>query len=106
MVNWPAALRLSLVLAALFGLAGQVQAQLPPDERRQLRQEMRDHWQQLPPEEKQRFRQERRERRDTFQQMPAEDRSRLRDELRGQRDGRGEGRGAGPGGEHRGGGRH
>ena len=102
MANWPALLRLFLVLAAFVGVAGQAQAQLPPDERRQLRQEMRDHWQQLPPEEKQRFRQERQERRESFQQMPPEDRSRLRDELRGQRDGRG----GGPGGEHRGGGRH
>jgi uncharacterized membrane protein len=102
MANWPTLLRLFLVLAAFFSLAGQARAQLPPDERRQLRQEMRDHWQQLPPEERQRFRQERQERRESHQQMPAEDRSRLREELRGQRDGRG----GSPGFEHRGGGRH
>ncbi len=102
MANWPSLLRLFLATISLIGLVGQVQAQLPPDERRQLRQEMRDHWRQLPPEERQRFRQEREERRELLQQMPAEDRSRLRDELRGQRDGRGGGHGF----EHRGGGRH
>jgi len=100
MADWPATLRLLLVLAALSGLAGRAQAQLAPDERRQMRQEMRQHWQQLPPEDRQRLRQEHQERRENFQQMPAEDRSRLRDELRGRRDG-----GEGPNFEHRGGGR-
>lgn len=102
MANRPTLLRLFLASVAFVGLVGPVQAQLPPDERRQLRQDMRDHWLQLPPEERQRFRQERQERREVLQQMPAEDRSRLRDELRGQRDGRGGGLGF----EHRGGGRH
>lgn len=101
MAQWPNVLRLILVLAALGSVAGHAQAQLAPDERRQMRQEMREHWQQLPAEERQRFRQERQERREAFQQMPPEDRSRLRDELRGQRNG-----GGGPNFEHRGGGRH
>ena len=102
MAQWPNVLRLILVLAVLGSVTGHAQAQLAPDERRQMRQEMRQHWQQLPPEERQRFRQERQERREAFQQMPPEDRSRLRDELRGQRNGGG----GGPNFEHRGGGRH
>ena len=47
MANWPSLLRLFLATISLIGLVGQVQAQLPPDERRQLRQEMRDHWRQF-----------------------------------------------------------
>ena len=102
MAHRPNVFRLILVLAALGAMAGQAQAQLAPDERRQLRQEMRQHWQQLPPEERQRFREERQERREAFQQMPPEDRSRLRDELRGHREGGG---GGGPNFERHGGGR-
>ncbi len=79
-------LRGLLALAVFAALAGNASAQLGPGERRQIRQEMREHWQQTPQEDRQRFRQEREERRDGFQQMPPEDRSRLRDELRGQRD--------------------
>ena len=79
-------LRRLLVLALLAGLAASASAQLGPDDRRQIRREMREHWQQMPQEDRQRYRQERHERRDGLQQMPAEDRSRLRDELRGQRD--------------------
>ena len=60
---------------------------MPPDQRREMRQQMRDHWQQLPQDERQAFREQRRERRETYQQMPQEDRSRMRDELRGRRDG-------------------
>lgn len=83
------ALRRLLLLALLAGLASNASAQLGPDDRRQIRREMREHWQQMPQEDRQRYRQERHERRDGLQQMPAEDRSRLRDELRGQRDGGG-----------------
>ena len=54
------------------------QEPLPPEQRRQMRQQMREYWQQLPPEE-------RRERRESFRQMPPEDRSRMRDELRERR---------------------
>lgn len=101
MARWSDLLRLILGLAVLGSTAGEVRAQLAPDERRQMRQEMREHWQQLPAEERQRFRQERQERREVLQQMAPEDRSRLREELRGQRNGGG----GGPHFEHRGGGR-
>lgn len=88
-------LALSLLLLSLLGAAGGVWAQgawrdLPPDERRQLRQQMREHWQQ-----------DREIRRDEgaprWRDVPQEDRRRLRDEMREQRswpDHR-EGRGAG-----------
>ena len=97
---------LSLLLLSLLGSAGGVWAQgnwreLPPDERRQMRQQMREHWQQ-----------DREIRRDEaaprWRDVPPEDRRRLRDEMReqrtwqdqreqqgraGQREGRGGGRG-------------
>jgi len=90
-------LALSLLLLSLLGSTGGVWAQgswrdLPPDERRQMRQQMRDHWQQ-----------EREMRRDEgaprWRGVPPEDRRRLRDEMReqrswpDQREGRGGGRG-------------
>ncbi len=80
-----------LLLLSLLGSAGGVWAQgywreLPPDERRQMRQQMREHWRELPPEDRQRWREERQERRDRFQQMAPDDRSRLRDELRSRRE--------------------
>jgi len=100
-------LALSLLLLSLLGSAGGVWAQqgywrdLPPDERRQMRQQMREHWQQ-----------EREIRRDEgaprWRDVPQEDRRRLRDDMReqrtwqdqreqqgrsGQREGRGGGRG-------------
>jgi hypothetical protein len=102
-------LALSLLLLSLLGSVGGVWAQgywrdLPPEDRRQLRQQMREHWQQ-----------EREFRRDEGQprwrDVPPEDRRRLRDEMREQRawqereqrdwgvqrerrgDGRGDGRG-------------
>lgn len=77
-------LALLLLLLSLFGSAGGVWAQaywrdLPPDERRQMRQQMRDHWQQ-----------EREIRRDEgaprWRDVPLEDRRRLRNEMREQRD--------------------
>ncbi|PKO38040.1 MAG: hypothetical protein CVU33_10275 [Betaproteobacteria bacterium HGW-Betaproteobacteria-6] len=101
---------LAVLLLSLLGSAGGVWAQgywrdLPPEERRQLRQQMREHWQQ-----------EREIRREEgalrWRDVPQEDRRRLRDEMREQRawqeqrerpnradprerrgDGRGEGRG-------------
>lgn len=73
-----------------------------------MRQQMREHWQQMSPEERQqqreRFQEKRQERRDGFQQLPPEDRVRMRDELRGRResfDGQG-GRDHSPGGQGRG----
>ncbi len=75
---------LSVLLLSLLGSAGGVWAQqgywrdLPPDERRQIRQEMREHWQQereirqqegaprwrdVPPDERRELRQQIREQR-------------------------------------------
>ena len=83
-------LPLLLLLLSLFGLVGNASAQaywreVPPDERRQMRQQMREHWRTLPPEEQQRLRDERQERRENFRRMAPDDRSRLRDELRSRR---------------------
>jgi hypothetical protein len=107
--------RLCVLTTALFVLSGDVLAinsgnelfqlaqyeQLPHDQRREMRRQMREHWQQMPQEQRQdrreRYRDERRERHDAFQQMPSEDRRRMRDELRGRRDnGDGFGRGHAP----------
>jgi predicted phage gp36 major capsid-like protein len=99
MFPWQKFVRVVFVLTAFFVGAGQVQAQLPPDQRRQMRQEMREQWQQMPQEDRQRFRDERRER---WQQMPQEDRQRMRDEMRGRRD-EGGGQGMRQGGGFRGG---
>jgi hypothetical protein len=71
---------LLLVLTAFSAAAGAVHAQMPPDQRRQMRQEMREQWRQSPQEDRQRMRDEHRER---WQQMPQEDRQRMRDEMRG-----------------------
>ncbi len=73
----------SLLLLSLLGSVGGVWAQtswrdLPPEERRQMRQQMREHWQQ-----------EREIRRDEpplrWRDIPMEDRRRLRDDMREQR---------------------
>ena len=100
-----------LLLLVLFGLAdriGPAMAQsnsrdLPPEERRELRQQMREHWQQRPD-----LRQGGGERRQ-WQDVPQEDRQRMREEIRQQRallqpggsaaaPGNAPGRGARPGG--------
>ena len=80
MLAWQQFVRVVLVLTAFFAVAGSVHAQLPPDQRRQMRQEMREQW----------------------QQMPQEDRQRMRDEMRGRRDEAG-GQGMRQGGGFRGG---
>ena len=80
MLTWRRLARLLLVLTAFSAAAGAVHAQLPPDQRRQMRQEMREQWRQAPQEDRQRMREEHRER---VQQMPQEDRQRMRDEMRG-----------------------
>lgn len=74
----------SLLLLSLLGLAGGAWAQanwrdLPPDERRQMRQQMREHWQQ--------DREIRREEPPPprWRDIPQEDRRRLRDDMREQR---------------------
>lgn len=73
----------SLLLLSLFGSVGSAWAQaywrdLPPDQRREMRQQMREHWQQ-----------EREIRRDEgmprWRDIPPEDRRRLRDDMREQR---------------------
>ncbi len=83
----------SLLLLSLLGSVGGAWAQtawrdLPPEERRQMRQQMREHWLQ-----EREFRREEL-RRDDFRRdeppprwrdLPIEDRRRLRDEMREQR---------------------
>lgn len=108
MFCWPKTSRVVLFAGLLLGPLGGVHAAtgqelpiqlaqlglLPPEQRQQMREQMREHWQQLPSEERQaqreRFREERRERREAHQLLPPEDRSRMRDELRGWRNGEGE----------------
>lgn len=77
-----------LLLLSLSGSVGSAWAQarwrdLPPDERRQMRQQMREHWQQ-----------EREIRRDDgprrWNEVPPEDRRRMREEMREQRGGNSE----------------
>lgn len=74
----------SLLFLSLLGSAGGAWAQqgywrdLPPDERRQMRQQMREHWQQ--------DREIRREEpAPRWRDIPPEDRRRLRDDMREQR---------------------
>ena len=74
---------LLLVLLAGLAAAGGASAQphwrdLPPDERRQMRQQMREHWQQ-----EREFRRD--DDRPRWHQMEPEDRRRLRDEMRERR---------------------
>jgi hypothetical protein len=73
-----------------------VLVQLTPEQHRQMRQEMREHWRQMPSDDRQRWREANRER---WQQMPPEDRQRMRDEMRVRR---GEGGGFAPPGGRRG----
>ncbi|MBV2193000.1 MAG: hypothetical protein KUL81_06650 [Azonexus sp.] len=93
----------SLLLLGLLGSVGGAWAQphwrdLPPEERRHMRQQMREHWQ----HERQHERELRREEAPPrWRDLPMEDRRRLRDEMREQRglpehhDFRGGGRGGG-----------
>lgn len=74
---------LSLLLLSLLGSVGGAWAQgywrdLPPEERRQMRQQMREHWQQ-----EREFRRE--DGAPRWRDVPQEDRRRLRDEMREQR---------------------
>lgn len=86
----------SLLWLCLLGLAGGASAQtawrdLPPEERRQLRQQMREHWVRERGEEpvgrEQIHRAEERpeENRRRWQDVPPEERQRLREEMRQQR---------------------
>jgi len=103
----PAAMkrRIVLPLLLLLGLVGPLESvwaqarwrELPPEDRRQMRQQMRDHWQQ-----EREFRREEGPRR--WSDVPPEDRRRMREEIREQRgwqapaDSRGEARGESRGG--------
>ncbi|WP_153132819.1 hypothetical protein [Dechloromonas hortensis] len=74
----------TLLLLGLLGPLGGVWAQaqwrdLPPEERRQMRQQMREHWQQ----DREFRREEGGGRR--WQDVPPEDRRRMREEMREQR---------------------
>lgn len=93
---------LLLLLSLLGSSAGSAWAQaswrdLPPEDRREMRQQMREHWQQ-----DRNMRREEGPRR--WQEVPPEDRRRLRDEMREQ--GRGQGDRDGRGGRGERGGRH
>ncbi len=90
-------LAISLLLLCLFGTAGGVRAQgywrdLPPDERREMRQQMRDHWQQ-----ERAFRRE--ENAPRWRDVSQEERRQIRDQMRDhpgwaeRRENRGGGRG-------------
>lgn len=73
-----------LLLCGLLSPAGDLLAQgrwrdMPPDERRQMRQQMREHWQQDG-----NFRQDNPPPR--WRDVPPEDRRRMREEMRDQRD--------------------
>ena len=79
MFVWRRMMRLLLALTAFTVVSGVAHAQMPPEERRQMRQEMREQWRQMPQEDRQRMRDEHRGQ----WQMPPEDRQRMRDEMRG-----------------------
>ena len=79
MFVWRKMAHLLLVLIAFSAGTASVHAQMPPDQRRQMRQEMREQWRQMPQEDRQRMRDEHRGQ----WQMPQEDRQRMRDEMRG-----------------------
>ena len=64
-------------------------AYLGPEQRREMRQQMREQWQQSPPRREERRPDLREQNRERLQQMPSDDRHRLREELREQRGGRG-----------------
>ncbi|MBP9228282.1 MAG: DUF3106 domain-containing protein [Azonexus sp.] len=80
MFAWRRMAHLLLVLSAFSAAAGAVHAQMPPDQRRQMRQEMREQWRPMPQDDRQRFREDRREQ---WRPMPQDDRKRMRDEMRG-----------------------
>lgn len=95
MSAWRRIARLLLVSSAFWAGAGAVHAQIPPDQRRQMRQEMREQWRQMPQGDHQRFRDDRR---GQWRQMPQDDRQRMRDEMRGHGPPPGYGGGGGNGG--------
>lgn len=64
---------------------GEQWAALGPEQRREMRQQMRDQWQQSPPARQQERREYREQYRERWQQMPSDDRYRMREEMREQR---------------------
>ena len=81
-----------LALAAGLGAAMAAVADeraLPFEERQQIRQQMREHWQHMPPPRRGAAPDEARER---WRSMPPEERQRLREDLRSQEGHRGGGR--------------
>jgi Spy/CpxP family protein refolding chaperone len=71
-------------------------ASLTPEERQQMRSQIRDHWRNMPPEGREKRREEMHER---WQQMSPEERQQIRDTIREHRDGgRSPAEGSGPGG--------
>ena len=115
MLAWRNLVPVLLAATVLSAVAPVAHAQMPPDQRRQMRQEMREQWRAVPPDERHRLHEERSERwqqmppedrqrmregnRERWQPMPPEDRQRMRDEMRARR---GEGGGYGPPGGRRG----
>lgn len=83
--------QVAALAAGLWAIAGVTPAEarqpVPFEQRQQMRQEMREHWQQMPPDRRDMRREEYRER--WQQQMPSGERQRLREEMREQRGGYG-----------------
>lgn len=77
-------LLLSLLCSAAGAWAQPPWRDLPPEERRQMRQQMREHWQQDRELRREEFRRD--EPPPRWRDLPMEDRRRLRDEMREQRD--------------------
>ena len=62
--------------------APELWASLSPEERQQMRSQIRDHWRNMPPEERQKRREEMHER---WQQMSPEERQQIRETIRERR---------------------
>lgn len=94
---------MALVVGALLPLAANAEPSadgmpggrwqsLTPEQRQQMRSQIKEHWEQMSPEERQRKRDEMRER---WERLPPEERQQLRERIREHRQEypRGEGRG-------------
>lgn len=81
-----------LLSVSVFGVLASAQADergrwsnLPPEQRQEMRDQMREHWRQMPPERREWAREHFHEQRERWQQLPPEQRQRLRDEMHEQR---------------------
>ncbi len=74
---------MSLMLTTGAAMAGDWRGDLPPDDRRELRRQMREHWQQESGERRQVLHEDRPSH---WRDLPREERQRLRDEMRQQND--------------------